>query len=122
MIDKRLITSTVIPIRLISEANNHDHWAKKYKRQKEQQQRIKLEWLRLRPKITLPCEIHLTRLGVKELDSDNLVICFKGIRDAIGDCITPGLPPGQADSNPKIKWIYSQKIAKTYAIQIDIYA
>ena len=122
MTNKRLITSTVIPIRLISEANNHDHWAKKYTRQKKQQQRIKVEWLHLRPNIKLPCEIHLIRHGIKEMDFDNYVISCKAIRDAIADCITPGLAAGQADSNPKIKWIYSQKIAKSYAIQIDIYA
>lgn len=122
MINKRLITSTVIPIRLISEANNHDHWGKKYRRQKEQQQRIKLEWLHLRPKITLPCEIHLIRHGINLMDEDNYIHSCKAIRDQLADCITPGLAPGQADSNPKIKWIYSQKIAKTYAIQIDIYA
>lgn len=122
MTDKRLITSTVIPIRLISEANNHDHWAKKYKRQQQQQQRIKLEWLHLRPDIKLPCEIHLIRYGKKELDYVNLVHSFKSIQDQIADCITPGLAPGQADSNPKMTWKFSQKITKTYAIQIDIYA
>jgi len=118
----RLITSTVIPIRLVSEANNHDHWAKKYSRQKKLQQRIKLEWLHLRPDIKLPCEIHLIRHGLKNLDDDNLVHCFKGIRDTLASCITPGLAPGQADSNTQIQWIYSQKISKTYGLQIDIYA
>jgi hypothetical protein len=122
MTDKRLITSTVIPIRLVSEANNHDHWAKKYTRQKKQQDRVKLEWLYLRPKITLPCEIHLIRHGPKNLDDDNMVFCCKGIRDVLASCITPGLAPGQADSNPQITWKYSQKLSKTYGLQIDIYA
>ncbi len=122
MTDKRLVTSTVIPIRLISEANNHDHWAKKYSRQKKQQQRIKLEWLHLRPDIKLPCEIHLIRYGRKLFDDDNYIHSCKAIRDQLADCIIPGLCPGLADSCKEITWKYSQKITKTYALQIDIYA
>jgi hypothetical protein len=120
--DKQLMLNTLIPIRLKGEANNRDHWAKKYSRQKKHQQRIKMEWLLLKPKITLPCEIHLTRHAVKNMDYDNLVYTFKYVVDAIADLITPGLAPGQADSNPKITWKYSQKKAKTYGLQIDIYA
>jgi hypothetical protein len=119
---KRLITSTLIPIRLVSEANNHDHWAKKYTRQKKQQQRVKLEWLHLRPNIKLPCEIHLIRHGPKPLDDDNMVHSCKAVRDQIADCILPGMYLGVADSHPQLIWKYSQKLSKTYGLQIDIYA
>lgn len=119
--NKRLITSTVIPLRLISEANNTDHWAQKHKRKKQQQQRIKLEWIHLRPDITLPCEIHLTRIGKKELDYDNLVNSFKAVIDQLASCIIPNLKPGQADSSKDIIWHFKQKTAKSYAIQIDIF-
>lgn len=120
--EKRLITSIVLPIRLISEANNTDHWAKKHARKKQQQSRLKLEWLHLRPKTKLPCEIHLTRFGKKEFDYDNLVISFKAIRDQLADLLIPGLEKGVADSSKELTWHYKQQTAKFYGIQIEIFA
>ncbi len=103
-------TTLKIPMRLMSEANTHQHWRKKYERNKRQQKAVKLVWLSQRPTICLPCKVSLTRSGPRLLDSDNLAYAFKAIRDELGDLIIPGLAPGQADGEGKgIEWIYKQE-------------
>jgi hypothetical protein len=106
-------------VRLISEANNFDHWTKKYKRKKNIQKMIWFYFITA-PPIPLPCEVHLTRYGKKLLDQDNLVHCFKSAIDQIASHIIPGLKPGQADSSIHISWHYHQEIAKFYAFKMEI--
>ena len=115
----------IVPIRLISELNNFDHWAKKRKRKKENCFFIS-SFFNVSTQgrnITLPCKIILTRLAPKVLDYDNLVAAFKGIRDCIADKIIPGLAPGRADGDPRLNWEYQQKETynREYAVQVQIY-
>lgn len=119
------VISWQLPIKIANEANSSDHWTKKGKRHKIQKRRIKAEFLKERPKITLPCTVILTRIAPRELDEhDNLPISFKWIYDSICDNIIPGLKPGRADSDERIKVIYKQEKGKVreYAIKIEIYS
>lgn len=109
-----------IPMRLMSEANTHQHWRKKYERTKRQQKAVKLMWLAQRPSIGLPCKVVLIRKGPRELDFSNLVYAFKGVQDSVADLIIPGLAPGQADGpNRGIEWGYAQEKG-LYGIRIEI--
>jgi hypothetical protein len=109
-----------IPMRLMSEANTHQHWRKKYERNKRQQKAVKLIWLSKRPSVAIPCRVCFTRIGPKLLDSDNLAYAFKAIRDELAGLIRPGLAPGQADGDGSgIDWIYAQEKG-LYGIRIEI--
>ncbi len=109
-----------IPMRLMSEANTHQHWRKKYERNKRQQKAVKLIWLSQRPVVAIPCRVCFTRIGPRTLDSDNLAYCFKAIRDELAGLIRPGLVAGQADADGQgIDWSYSQEKG-LYGIRIEI--
>jgi hypothetical protein len=110
-----------IPIRLLSEANNFDHWTKKHARKKAQNILIRMEWAKL-PVLKPPVTIKLIRQGKRVVDEDNLIGgVFKSVRDCIANILIPNLAPGQADSSPLITWQYDQQIAKSYALIIEIY-
>lgn len=118
------IFEVYLPIRTVSEANSSEHWTKKAKRHKHQK---KIVWLTLhqqKPKISLPCNIILTRIAPRHLDKDqNLPMCFKWISDAICEYIHPGLAVGRADSDERIGFVFAQCKGepKTYGIKIEIY-
>lgn len=104
-----------------SEANMHEHWSKRYKRAKRHCKIIWAKWKQVNPEVSLPCTVILTRLGVRELDEDNLAYCFKAIRDQVADLIIPGLPKGKADGDKRIKWVYKQVKQPIAGIKITIY-
>lgn len=68
----------------------------------------------------LPCHIRLIRLSPRRLDSDNLVMAFKAIRDCIAAILIPGKAAGRADDSPLISWSYGQE-SGPLAIRIEIY-
>lgn len=112
-----------LPIKTISEANSSEHWTKKHKRHKQQKFIVRSFLNTLKPNITLPCHITLTRIAPRSLDAaDNLPASFKWILDTICDYILPGLANGRADSNPDIHVTYSQEKGKPkqYSIKINI--
>lgn len=112
----------LLPIKLISEANNTDHWTKKRTRNKHIEKIIWWKWNDSQQDIQLPCQIILTRIAPRELDYDNLIHAFKHIRDSIANIIHPNLAPGQADSKKDISWDYKQEKGKPkeYAVMIEI--
>lgn len=115
--------SVFIPGKLISEANNTDHWTKKRKRKLVLQFMVKAALLN-RFEFPLPCVVTLERIGVKSLDTDNLVHCFKNIRDQIAEIIiesrnaqnasnlVPVGKKGSHDADPRIEWKYAQRTQK----------
>lgn len=119
-IDCKAARSVTIPVRLISEANNTDHWTKKNKRKKEIQRVIRQVWGIAPIRNTkLPVLITLTRLAPRTLDYDNLVAAFKWARDTIADILIPGLAPGRADDSDQIEFDYKQEKNPEYGIKID---
>ena len=111
-----------LPIKILSEANNTDHWTKKRKRITLQHKWIWHTWNNSQQDIQMPCLIILTRIAPRELDYDNLVHAFKHIRDAVANICYPGLAPGQADSKKDLSWEYKQEKGspKEYAVKIEI--
>jgi len=107
-------------MRLMSEANTHQHWRKKYERNKRQQKAVRLVWMSQRPTVRLPCSVTFTRSGPRSLDDDNLAYACKSLRDEVGNLIIPGLAPGRADGEGMgIEWLYKQEKG-LYGIRIEI--
>lgn len=109
-----------IPIVTISEANCSQHWSKKAKRHKQQQFFIRIAMKDHVDKITLPCEVALTRLAPRELDFVNLTSSLKWIEDAVCDQLVPGLKPGRADGDKRIKTTFLQEKTKRLGVRIEI--
>jgi len=113
-----------LPLRLVSEANNTEHWTKKRKRKLQQQKMIGYLLNSQEKPPYFPVLVTLTRIAPRELDGDNLQMAFKSIRDALAGWLFPGKAPGQADSDKRIFWVYTQEKgqSKEYAVQITISA
>lgn len=97
------------PIKLVSEANRSEHWSKKSKRHRIQQWHVQCALINNKAPKDLPCKITMIRQGGRVMDDDNLIYSFKWIRDQIADYLIPGKAKGQADSDPRLSWSYSQK-------------
>ncbi len=112
-----------IPFRLQSEGNISDHWTMKRKRKLKYQQAVAYSLRTMDKRPDLPCTVKLIRIAPRKLDDDdNLRTAFKAIKDCIADYLIPGLAPGRADGDERIKWEYHQEKgnAKEYAIRIEI--
>lgn len=109
--------SFYVPTKLVSEANMREHWAIKNKRKKAQQRAVELVWLAQRIRVAPPVVVHLTRVGVRKLDSDNLAGSCKGVRDQIARLI--GVDDGD---ERKVRWEYSQRkgLPKEYGLEVRI--
>src|SRR5215831_9187211 len=110
-----------LPIYTVSEANSREHWAKKAVRHDTQRRWIWATFKTEKPNIPFPCHIKLTRVAKRYLDSDNLPVSMKYIRDAIADQIFPGLAPGQADNDSRLSWEYSQTKGKECSVIVTFY-
>ncbi|MBU6278581.1 MAG: hypothetical protein KGN78_05000 [Actinomycetales bacterium] len=104
-------------MKLISEANQREHWAIKNKRKKAQQRAVELTWLAGRYRVAPPVCITLTRVGVRRLDPDNLAGSCKHVQDALAKCI--GVDDGDFR---KVRWIYEQRKGspKQYLLEVCI--
>lgn len=117
---ERLVDITFEDVKIISEANNTDHWSKKLKRKKIQIMKMyTLKYIINTFNLKQPV-VRLTRIAPRCLDDDNLVYAFKYIRDHISDVIYPGYAPGRSDAMG-IKFEYAQeKASKRYAVKVEI--
>jgi len=115
---KILSIAFTVPLKVVSEANQHEHWTKKHHRNQDQQSTINNYWplsVSAIP-VALPCSIELTRIGIGRMDSDNLAGAFKHVRDAIARLI------GVDDGSDLIEWRYAQRASDGYSIEIRISA
>lgn len=107
-----------LPIRLVSEPNVRQHWAKKAKRVASQRglTRVALFMEPKRARFTFPVLTTLTRIAPKPLDDDNLRGACKAVRDGIADAL------GIKDNDPRVTWAYAQMRGKVreYAVHIKI--
>ena len=112
----------IVPVKIVSEANNRDHWRTKWARGKRLKKYTQIYWNNtFKDKIKLPVEIKLVRIAPRSLDYDNLVISFKSVVDCIADIIVPGMAMGQADSTPGLKFSYAQEKAKQYGFRVEVH-
>jgi hypothetical protein len=110
------MTEFEIPVRLVSGANIREHWAVKAKRSRLHRTTAKIVTTAaihggiFQP----PLVITIERVGVRKLDSDNLAISAKGVRDGIADAL------GIDDGDDRLDWQYRQSIGKQYTVRVTI--
>lgn len=107
----------IAPIKLISEANQREHWSVKQKRKKTQQQMLQVFWRNnVKRRVTLPCKVTLTRVGARKLDADNLAGSFKHVQDQIAREL------GCDDGSGLVEWAYKQQAigVRHYQLQVDV--
>ncbi len=94
-----------IPIRLVSEANQREHWIKKHARNRMQKKAVWLTLMSAKPSFhTIGATFTLTRHGNK-MDTDNNAGSFKHVQDEIAKWF------GINDGDPKYTWVYKQQKA-----------
>lgn len=110
-----------IPIKTVNEFNCTEHWTKKHRRHKQQKFFVQDALKKDISKVTLPCKVTVTRLSGRMLDGhDGLPGSQKYVIDAICDLLSPGLMPGMADADPRIKIEYAQEKQRKIGIRIEI--
>jgi hypothetical protein len=109
-----------IPLHIKNGCNLREHWAARAKRVKKERNMV--GWALLGQRTgprgelgpSLPVVVTLTRLAPRQLDSDNCVAGFKGVRDSIAEFL------GVNDNDPRVTWRYAQEKAKGYSCKIEI--
>lgn len=113
-----MLEVVTIPIRTVSEANSHQHWRKRQRRAKEHRSAAHLCMRATFGKaLPLPLVITLTRVAPSRgLDSDNLPVSMKHVRDGIADWL------GIDDRDPRVTWLYEQRRGgpREYAVHVEV--
>lgn len=99
----------LLGIRIESEANGREHWRKKAARAKCQRFTAHNVISKAGYSVTVgtPATITLTRIAPRKLDSDNLAIGFKHVRDGIADWLEID------DGDDLLTWLYAQRKGST---------
>lgn len=107
------MSTTELELRIVSVANQREHWSAKAKRAKAHRFAAILV-----PRHPLPCTVTLVRIAPRPLDDDNLRSAFKALRDGIADRL------GVKDNDPRVRWEYAQEVGrpKQYAARVTIEA
>lgn len=111
------VTVIRIPLQLVSVANLRDHWRIRARRTCEHRlvTRAHLRKAGVYPGIGVPAVIHITRIAPRRLDSDNLAMSAKAVRDEVAACI------GIDDGDPSVSYRYEQRSdGANYAVEIEI--
>jgi hypothetical protein len=120
-----------LPIRIVSESNQREHWAAKARRVKKQRQAVAWMLCALPNEVPhLPVTVTFTRVAPRKLDKgDNLNGAFKACRDEVAWFFTrDGIKVLNAkrhiadDEDSRLTWRYAQErgAPKTYAARIEI--
>ncbi len=106
------------PARLVSEANEREHWRVRQKRAKAHREAAKRALGADIKGPPPPYLITIARIGPKTLDCDNLAGSAKHVRDGVADWL------GIDDGDARLTWKYSQRSAGpgVYACEITIEA
>lgn len=109
-------TVTIAGLKLTSEANQREHWGKKYTRKKRQQATIRQTFGGIpKPPPRGILGVAFTRLLAgrdKRMDPDNLAGCFKHVQDEIARWMK------RDDGDPTVEWKYSQERADKSGLRI----
>lgn len=107
-----------LPIRLVSEANAHEHWRSRQRRAKAQREAayVLIRYALSHSPVAIPATVTITRIAPNMLDSDNCVGSAKHVRDGIADAL------GVNDRDPRVTWVVRQERgrSKEYAVKVVI--
>lgn len=105
-----------LPLRIVSTANLRENW--RGGRRRTRAQRDTAYWTvlaQVRPLLKAAgWRVTLTRVGKRTLDSDNLAISFKAVRDGVARAL------GVDDGDARIKFRYEQRKGETYGAEVLI--
>lgn len=104
-----------IPLKLVSEANQAEHWTKRARRRKQQRLSVCLA-LRAQREVapSLPLEVELCRYSPRQLDTDNLSSAFKSVRDEIAAWL------GVDDRSAAVSYLCSQESYRALPIHMQL--
>ena len=109
-----------VPCRTVSEANQREHWATRYKRKKQQQNAVRYSMFEnrwaLAPFAGHALRVRLVRIGNRRLDPDNLAGSFKHVQDAVAHFI------GIDDGDEVVGWSYHQEHGTAHSVRIELEA
>jgi len=108
------------PMRLVSLANQREHWGARKARAAKQRERAAIH---LGNKMVVgelpygpPWLVRITRLGPRALDgNDNVNISAKHVRDGLADVL------GVDDGSDLVLWTYAQEKSKKYEVRVEIF-
>lgn len=107
-------------IKTVSEMNTREHWTKRNKRKKAQQQEFMVAWRSGKFHIDLPATIVFVRHSVNMMDADNLAGSFKHCQDQLAR----ELKIDDGD-RAQVRWKYEQvKLAKRehyFTIEVQLW-
>lgn len=117
-----LLIDVLVPVRIVSEANQRGHWRASAVRKKAHRSTAMLlcraahNWQVPNPNRSY--RVLMTRIAPRVLDDDNLASGFKAARDGIADAM------GIDDGSKRIKWEYDQQRGEphTYAARVQIWS
>lgn len=112
------VTEVLLPVRTWSEANQRGHWGKRARRAKKQREAARL--LVRAARCALPNSgkvvVTLTRIAPRAMDTDNLAVGLKAVRDGVADALDVD------DGSSRIEWRYAQEQGNPgdYAVRVRI--
>jgi len=108
----------IIPVKVISEANQREHPMARHRRKRKQQDAAALVCRQhdIIEHYQRDMTVRLTRLVPKRyprlMDSDNLAGSFKHVQDAIADEIRV--------NDRDVKWEYAQRVGDDYGVEVEL--
>jgi hypothetical protein len=114
-----VLTVTIPGLRLVSEANAHEHWRKRHQRARGQKANVTmmLRAMFARPSFASPTPlvVTITRVAPRMLDSDNATGSAKHVRDGIAKWL------GRDDSMTSgIEWVVRQAKGRPGEYRVEI--
>lgn len=115
--------SLTVPIRVVSEANQRDHWAVRARRVRQHRDSVRIQWLVDSPtgcQVVVPRPLTVTLIRVmgrnsREFDDDNLRGALKAVRDQVAEMLDL-----QSDNEPDVAWRYGHMRAQRHGVQIVV--
>ncbi len=110
------VICALLPLRIVSTANLREHWTARGRRSATHRHTARLALRQHQVPNSGPLTITLTRIAPRNLDSDNLAISFKAVRDGVADFL------GVDDGHKSLTWLYDQRKGKPgqYAAEVTI--
>lgn len=101
-----VVQTVRLPVRAVNGSNQREHWRVRDQRAREHKHAA----LMVKP-VALPVIVILTRFGPRKLDTDNLAISCKHVRDGIAARL--GVDDGDES---KVRWEYAQAKSEGYSV------
>jgi hypothetical protein len=115
----------VVPIRVVSEKNQHEHWSDKARRTAAQRRAVWLITSRYTQELRslLPCTVTLTRIvpSANKLirDRDNLYRAMSAVRDQIAEVL--GVDDADLREDAPVRWgEYGQDQGAGWGVRIEV--